>query len=105
MMRMLTTSFRACLLALGLLSLAAALHAQPPGCPSHPTHYWTYSIQTQSVTPHSIFAADQFSLTGVPLTVERRERLLNWVQKNNSAVPDTLLHYTWWNVLEKLPVN
>jgi hypothetical protein len=55
--------------------------------------------------PQPIFAADQFFRSGVPLTVERRERLLNWVIKNNSPVPDTTLHYAWWNILEKLPVN
>src|SRR5262249_45016308 len=25
--------------------------------------------------------------------------------KNGSPVLDTLVHYTWWNILEKLPVN
>jgi len=105
MRRMVTTSFRAWLLGLVVLCMAANVHAAPPGFPFDPTHYWTYSLQVPQPQPQPIFAADQFFKTGVPLTVDTRVKLLNWVQKNNSLVPDTLLHYTWWNVLEKLPVN
>jgi hypothetical protein len=105
MRRLLTTPFRAWLPGLVILCMAASVHAQPPGYPYDPTHYWTYDILTLQPEPQPIFAADQFFRLGVPLTVDRRERLLNWVEKNGSPVPDTLLHYTWWNVLEKLPVN
>ena len=105
MRRLLTTPFRTLLLGLAVLSIAASTHAQPPGFPIDPTHYWTYTIQVPQPTPQPIFAADQFFRLGVPLTVDTRMKLLNWVQKNNSLVPDTLLHYTWWNILEKLPVN
>jgi len=105
MRRMVTTSFRAWLLGLVVLCMAANVHAAPPGFPFDQTHYWTYSLQVPQPQPQPIFAADQFFKTGVPLTVDTRLKLLNWVQKNNSLVPDTLLHYTWWNVLEKLPVN
>ena len=107
MCRSLTTlaAFRSLLIGLGVLGLAARVHAGLPGPPFDPTHYWTYSEQIPMVAPSPIFARDQFFRNGVPLTVEKRERLLNWVSKNNSPVPDTLLHYTLWNILEKLPVN
>jgi len=104
-MRRMVTPFRTLLVGLGILCLAASVHAQPPGFPFDPTHYWTYTEQVPIPMPSPIFARDQFFRNGVPLTVEKRERLLNWVQKNNSPVLDTLLHYTWWNILEKLPVN
>ena len=105
MRRLLSPSLRAWLLGLGILCMAASVHAAPPGFPYDPTHYWTYQIINPVPQPQPIFAADQFFRTGVPLTVDRRERLLNWVMKNNSPVTDTTLHYTWWNILEKLPVN
>jgi hypothetical protein len=106
MKRSITTSFRVLFLGLGILCIGVTAHAQPPGGPPfNPTHYWTYQMPEAVPAPQPIFAADQFFRGGVPLTVERRERLLNWVSKNNSLVPDTLLHYTWWNILEKLPVN
>jgi len=75
------------------------------GAASDPTHYWSYTSFDSLVLPQSIFVKDQFFRDGVPVTVDRRLRLLNWVHKNNSAVPDTFLHYTWWNIQEKLPVN
>jgi hypothetical protein len=107
MRRLLTTPFRSLLAALGLFVVAASGHAQqPPGTlPFDPSHYWTYTFIDQIPLPQTVFAKDQFFRNGVPLTVEKRERLLNWVFKNGSAVRDTLIHYTWWNVLEKLPVN
>jgi len=37
--------------------------------------------------------------------VDSLTHLLNWVQKNNSEVPDSTLHYTWWNIVDKVPVN
>jgi len=105
MRRMLTTSFRFLLSTLGLIASVAIVQAQPPGFPFNPTHYWTYQMETNQPLPQSIFVRDQFFRNGVPVTVDRRERLLNWVGKNNSPVLDTLIHYTWWNILEKLPVN
>src|SRR5262245_32798728 len=107
MTRMLTTSFRSLLAAIGFIVLAASAHAQqpPPGFPFNPTHYWSYTFFDPVPLPQPLFAKDQFFPNGVPLTVDKRERLLNWVFKNNSPVLDTLVHYSWWNVLEKLPVN
>jgi hypothetical protein len=92
------------LLALALLVPASIAFAQvtPPGI--DPTHYWTYTnLQTAPPEPTPIAVQDQFYRQPIPVTVDRLERLLNWVRKNNSAVPDTLLHYTWWNLVEKLP--
>ncbi len=105
MSKRLTSSLRGLLVLLGLVSIASLALAQPGPLPFDPTHYWTYHLLEQQPLPQPIFAKDQFFRQGVPLTVERRERLLNWVHKNNSAVPDTFIHYTWWNILEKLPVN
>ena len=67
-------SLRTWLLGLGIFCLAASAHAQPPGFPFDPTHYWSYQIINPVPQPQPIFAADQFFRTGVPLTVERRER-------------------------------
>lgn len=103
MKRLLTRSVSS--FALLLLFVAPRAQAQPPNFPFDPTHYWTYQILTPLPSPAPIFVRDQFFPNGIPVTVETRERLLNWVNKNNSPVRDTLLHYTWWNVLEKLPVN
>jgi hypothetical protein len=88
----------------GLLLLSASAGAQT-NTPFDPTHYWTYHNLQPFVQPQPIFVKDQFFRGGVPVTVDRFDRFLNWVQKNNSAVPDTFLHYTWWNIVEKLPVN
>lgn len=95
---------RLCLTGFALLWLSAIAIAQP-GAPFDPTHYWTYTSFDSLVQPQPIFVKDQFFRQGITVTVDRRNRLLNWVHKNNSAVPDTFLHYTWWNVREKLPVN
>src|SRR5215813_13267296 len=105
MRRMLTTSFRSLLTALGLLVVATSIHAAPPTLPINPTHFWTYQMENGATLPQSIVVADQFFRAGIPVTVDRRQRLLNWVSKNNSSVVDTLIHYTWWNILEKIPVN
>jgi hypothetical protein len=48
-------------------------------------------------------ARDQFFLGFVPLHLDSLERLVNWVQKNGSPVRDSLIHYTWWNITNKLP--
>src|SRR6185436_8330056 len=106
-MRQVATPLRTLLAGLSVLCMAASVQAQTPGFPFDPTHYWTYQMEDSLpiVPPTTILARDQFFRGGVALTVDRRERLLNWVFKNNSPVPDSLLHYTWWNVLDKLPVN
>jgi hypothetical protein len=89
--------------ALLLCAVAPVAHAQAGAF--NPTHYWTYHLLDPVQQPATVLAQDQFWQQPVPLTVDRLERLLNWVHKNNSAVPDTFLHYTWWNVQQKLLVN
>ena len=98
------TVSRLCLTGFALLWLSATAGAQP-GAPFDPTHYWTYTNYDSLVFPEPIFVRDQFFRQGIPVTVDRMNRLLNWVHKNNSAVPDTFLHYAWWNIREKVPVN
>ncbi len=91
------------LLAAALLAPTGALsqHA-PPGI--NPTHYWTYKLLDPVQGPRPVFAADQFWPNGLSISVDRLDRLVNWVHKNNSPViPDTLLHYTWWNITQKIP--
>jgi len=100
-----TPSLRLLAAVCGLLLLPVSAKTQGTGPPFDPTHYWTYHILQPLVTPQPIRVADQFFRQPVPVTVDSLERLLNWVHKNNSAVPDTFLHYTWWNIREKLPVN
>src|SRR5262245_42662175 len=99
-MSRMVTPFRTLLAGLTILLITASAQAQPPGLPFDPTHYWTYHMldSLPPVGPATIVAKDQFFRNGVTLTVDRRERLLNWVFKNNSPVPDSLLHYTWWNL-------
>lgn len=105
MRRFTTTSFRAILAALGMLLITAAVHAQPGPTPFNPTHYWTYHNLDVIPFPQPIVVRDQFFRQPITLTVDSLTRLLNWVRKNNSAVPDTFLHYTWWNIKEKVPVS
>jgi len=69
-----------------------------------PTHYWTYTILTPGNGPFSINAGDQF-IPMSPLQVMRSVKLLNWVSKDNSPVPDTLRHFVWWDVQPKIPVS
>ena len=95
---------RLCLAGFALLCWSAIAGAQP-GPAIDPSHYWTYTNFDSLVQPQPIFVRDQFFPQGIPVTVDRRPRLLNWVHKNNSAVPDTFLHYTWWNIREKLAVD
>ena len=104
MRRLATTSLRLFVAAIGLLLLSAAAGAQP-GTNFDPTHYWTYHNLNPIFQPQPIFVKDQFFRQGIPVTVDSLPRFLNWVHKNNSAVPDTFLHYTWWNIVQKLPVN
>ncbi len=102
MKRMVTRTLFSFLAALGLMAAGASAQHAPPGV--DPTHYWTYHILDPLPEPAPIFVRDQFHLTPLPLTVRERVRLLNWVHKNESPVPDTVLHYTWWDLLEKPPV-
>jgi len=101
MRRNATASFRLFILGFGLLLLSASAGAQP----INPTHYWTYHNLQPTSSPQPIFVQDQFFRQGIPVTVDSLPRFLNWVRKNNSAVPDTFLHYTWWNIVDKFPVN
>jgi len=71
--------------ALALLGLASLAFAQvtPPGI--DPTHYWTYTnLQTAPPQPTPIGVADQFYRQPIPVTVDRLERLLNWVRKETT---------------------
>ena len=104
MRRITTTSFRMFIAGFGLLLLSATASAQA-NPPFDPTHYWTYHNLQPVFAPQPIFVRDQFFRNGIPVSVDSLERFLNWVRKNNSAVPDSFLHYTWWNISEKLPVN
>ncbi len=99
------TLFSRCVLAgcMLLVAVSALAQANPPQV--DPTHYWTYRLLDPILKPSPVFVQDQFFRAGVPLQVDSLDRLVNWVHKNNSAVRDTFLHYTWWNVQPKLPVN
>ncbi len=99
-----TTSFRMFIAAIGLALLSASAGAQP-ATNFNPTHYWTYHNLQPVFLPQPIRVQDQFFRQPIPVTVDSLVRFLNWVHKNNSAVPDSFLHYTWWNIVEKLPVN
>jgi hypothetical protein len=84
-------------------ALAPLAHAQTGAF--NPTHYWTYHLmEPVQAPPTTVLVRDQFWQQQFPVQVMRLERLLNWVHKNNSAVPDTFLHYTWWDVQPKPPV-
>jgi hypothetical protein len=99
------------LLAAGLFFAQASAQAQgnPPGV--NPTHYWTYQLHQPFIQPQPIAVQDQFFPAPVPVTVDHLDRLANWVIKTDpttgfASLPvDTALHYTWWNIIEKLPVN
>lgn len=92
------------LVVVGALSISASVansQVAPPGV--NPTHFWTYKLVDPVFAPRNIFAKDQFYRAGVPLTVDSLTRWINWVRKNGSpVVPDTLLHYSWWNIQQKL---
>jgi hypothetical protein len=100
------------LLAVCLLFVAplmAGAQGNPPGV--NPTHYWTYQNLQPIRIPQDIRIQDQFFPGGQPMTVDSLNRLLNWVYKTDlatgftSAPLDTFLHYTWWNVIQKFPVQ
>lgn len=87
---------------------AAMAQGTPPGI--NPTHYWTYQLGGAFSNPQPIAVQDQFLTNYVPNTTDHLERLVNWVEKTDptgvvSAVPDTFLHYTWWNLQGKYQVN
>ena len=73
-----------------------------PG-PANDTHYWSYSLEAPLDTSITIDAQDQFLATGVLL--DTLSRLVNWVHKNGSVVSDTTLHFTWWNIQNKVPAR
>jgi hypothetical protein len=95
-----------CSLFVLLLACAVVPASQAQTGVFNPTHYWTYHLMNPvQIPPTTVLVRDQFWQQPIPVTVDRLERLLNWVHKNNSAVPDTFLHYTWWNIQQKIPVN
>lgn len=71
--------------------------------PIDSTHYWSYSLETSQDTLVTIHVRDQFLSADV--AVDTLSRLVNWVRKNNSFVRDTTLHFTWWNIRDKIPVH
>ncbi len=78
--------------------------SQIPIClPADATHYWTYRLETPKDTLISIDIADQFISQTV--TLDTLSRLVNWVVKNQSLPRDTSLHFTWWDIHEKVPVK
>lgn len=87
----------------------ARAQGNPPGV--DPTHYWTYRLLQPFPYPQPIAVRDQFFPAYVPNQTDTLQRLLNWVIKTdlatgfNSVPTDTFLHYTWWNLKDKLPVN
>ena len=93
-------SLRMLIAACGVLLLSVSASAQPQQF--NPTHYWTYHNLQPFLFPQPIRVQDQFFRQPVPVTVDSLVRFLNWVHKNNSPVPDTFVHYTWWNIHEKL---
>ena len=112
MSRMVTHPFRILAAAWALLLLLVSLAGAQPGPgnpPFNPTHYWTYHDSLPVYYPQAIRVQDQFYRQPIPIDVDKRERLLNWVHKSisaalpGSAVPDTFLHYTWWNIVNKKP--
>ena len=93
-----------------VLAVVAALvlvhpnvHAQA-GAPIDSTHFWTYTIMNPVGGPFPVIVRDQF-LPDTPIEVWRPVKLVNWVQKNNSPVRDTLNHFVWWDVQPKIPVG
>lgn len=92
-----------------VLAVAAGLALAHPAAHGQagsydPTHYWTYTILNPANGPFLIHATDQF-IPMTPLQVTRSVKLLNWVSKDNSPVPDTLRHFVWWDLQPKLPVS
>ncbi len=100
--KLLLTVLSLALAALAFAAPAAFAQSDPPGV--NPTHYWTYQpTQGAHFQPEFIQARDQFFLGFTPIYLDSLQRLVNWVHKNNSPVLDTMIHYTWWNIQNKLP--
>lgn len=94
------------ILALGLvLSLGAhdaRAQIDPPGV--NPTHWWTYHRLSPFISQQGVGLSDQFyPQQFIPNGTDSLVRLLNWVYKNHGVVQDTFIHYTWWNLLNKVP--
>ena len=91
----------------GLCVLAPSARAQagldPPGV-DH-THWWSYHLLQPLYMPNPVLASDQFFPNYVPVYLDSLNRLVNWVRKDNSAVADTFVHYTWWNIENKAALN
>jgi hypothetical protein len=91
----------------GAIALAPRANAQigvdPPGV-DH-THYWSYHMLQPFFMPNPVGASDQFFPNFVPVYLDSLDRLVNWVHKNNSAVQDTFIHYTWWDIENKAALN
>jgi len=95
-------------LLLGCLTFAAGLllaHSAAYSQTFDPTHYWSYKLLSPRIVPDPIRVSDQFYRVPVAVQVDSLTHLLNWVQKNNSAVTDTFTHYLWWNIPPKLPTQ
>jgi len=81
----------------------AYAQSDPTGVDS--THYWTYQLIDPVYFPQPIVVQDQFLPAPITNVTDSLTRLVNWVYKNNSTVRDTMIHYTWWNLQNKYPVN
>ena len=73
--------------------------------PLNPTHFWSYHLRFPVLQPTPIALQDQLYPVFRPFVVDSLERLVNWVSKNGSAVRDTFVHYTWWNIQDKRAVG
>jgi hypothetical protein len=92
-------------LAVSVALVRPAAYAQVGTAQIDSTHYWTYHLLQTQFFPQPIQVSDQFFPNFIPVEVDTLERLVNWVVKNHSPVRDTLVHFTWWNIPEKLPVG
>ena len=105
-MRVVTRLLIPCLIVAASLNLAAPIaHAQVGTAKIDSTHYWTYKLHQPIYRPDQVVAKDQFFPFGTQVYIDSLTHLVNWVYKNNSTVRDTFIHYTWWNIINKQPVN
>jgi len=85
-----------------LTATSAPAQQNPPGV--DPTHYWTYGPSYGGHPEfHQILARDQFFVGFTPIHLDSLLRFINPVRKNGSPILDPELHYTWWNIANKLP--
>ena len=89
--------------AMSFLLLCGSAYGQGTPTAIDSTHYWTYKLQEATFYPNQVSARDQFFPTYTPVYLDSLTRLVNWVVKEGSAVRDTFVHYTWWNIRNKLP--